>query len=85
VCDRQTDRQTDGIAIASTALAMQTLQHFALQHTVKKPELLLVLTHIKDYFRIASSHLVTINTDFPSFAVFTIVNLLYYPEMTDVL
>jgi len=64
---------------------MQTLQHFALQHTVKKPELLLVLTHIKDYFRIASSHLVTINTDFPSFAVFTIVNLLYYPEMTDVL
>jgi len=70
----------DGIAIASTALAMRTLQH-----AVKKPELLLVLTHIKDYFRIACSHFVTINTDFPSFAVFIIVNLLYYPEMTDVL
>jgi len=30
-CDRQTDGQTDGIAIASTALAMQ-----ALRRTVKK-------------------------------------------------
>jgi len=58
-CDRETDRQTDGIAIASTALAMQALQRTVQrENEVKNTSYSTVPAGVADLYAIVRSRLV---------------------------